>query len=337
MRYSKTLLTIAVCGLFSTVSLGQTYKLDEFKQVDDAELKDRVNWIFTFLNHSEPVKAHVIVYGAADRRLADVEQTELLVRIRGSIARSSHHEARITTIFGGYRRDETAEVFIIPKGGGAPEPTWTIGDSGGKKDPLLWSTRRFREEDDELDEFVNRAVLYRLAQEEEVKFDVDGSEPVIENTEYNGPAYPIPNDSFPITPEIPVESDTMTETPSEPGIKSPSIEVVSQNIETERTPELTEEEREDIRFSWIERYFADDVKKRDGASGVMIFYADDQFYDISRLHAFIEQGRDRITGKAELDVRQIEVIFGGYRGRAQIEYYIVPEGGIGPEPKPEER
>lgn len=335
MRYSKTLLTIAVCSIFSTVSFAQTYKLDEFKRVDEGELKDRVNWIFTFLNHSEPVTAYVIVYGAVDRRFADVEQTELLVRIRGSIARSPHHEARITTIFGGYRRDETAEVYIVPKYGASPEPTWTIGDSGGKKDALLWSTRRFREEDDELDEFVNRALLYRLAEAD--KFDADESEPVIENTEYNDPAYTVPNDSYPITPSNTPEPETLTETVSEPEIKSPSIGVVSQIIETEPTPDVTEEEREDIRFSWIASDFADDVKRQDGASGVMIFYADDQFYDISRLHAFIEQGRDRITGKAELDVCQIEVIFGGYRGRAQIEYYIVPEGGKMPEATPEER
>jgi len=316
--------------VFTSVSFAQTYKLDEFGQADDADLKDRVNWIFTFLNHSEPVTAYVIVYGAVDRQISDSEQTELLVRIRHSIARSPDHEKRITTMFGGLRKDETAEVYIVPEGGEPPVPTWTIANSGGKKEALLWTTSRFHEEDGVLEDFVNRAVLYRIAEEE----SKDQTEPP--DADYNGPAYTLPDESVPVTTEDEPETapETITETNLQPEIKSPSIEIATQ---AEPTPALTAEDLEEIRFSWIQKEFGAAVIRRDGAHGVMIYYADDQFYDISRLEPFIEHGRDRIAEKAGIDPALIQVTFGGYRGRAQIEYYIVPEDGIEPEGRPEER
>lgn len=327
MRYSKTLLLIAVLGAFSSVSFAQTFKLDEFRQVDERELKTRIYSLFNHLNYNREARGHVIVYAAADGHLSPGETLPLIDRIKQFVTSSPFHDALITVTYGGLRKTEAAEVYIIPDGSVPPVPTWTVGRSGGKTDAVLWSTRTFREEEDELDEFVNRALLRRLAEEEEITY----TDPEFESTEYNGPAYTVPNDSYPIADGPEDNSETV------PMIKIPMPFNANDQTEVEHPADLSAVDIDTMRFSWADRDYAEAVAKRDGASGVMIFYADDQFYDISRLHAFIEQGRDRITGLAGLDVCQIEVIFGGYRGRAQIEYYIVPEGGKVPEARPEER
>lgn len=329
MRYSKTLLLITVCGVFSTVSLAQTFKIDEFRQVNDVELKTRVYGLFNHLNCNREARGHVIVYAAADGHISAGESLPLVDRIKQFVTGSPFHDALITVTYGGLRKTEAAEVYIVPKGSEAPEPMWTVGRSGGKTDAVLWSTLRIPEEDGVLEGYVNRAVLNRLAEEEED--NSDNSEPV-ETTEYNGPAYTVQHDSGPVTVTGETEPATEPLDTSEP--ETPSQ---WESEEPDPDAEPTAEELEEMRFDWIERDFAEAVAKRDGSHGVMILYADDQFYDIARLEMFVCEGRDSITARAGLDRSQIEVIFGGYRGEVQIEYYIVPEGGKEPESKPEER
>lgn len=325
----KRMRMILLTLMLASGAYAQTFKLDEFRQVDERELKTRIYSLFNHLNYNREARGHVIVYAAADGHVSPGETLPLIDRIKQFVTSSPFHDALITLTYGGLRKTEAAEVYIIPDGSVPPVPTWTVGRSGGKTDAVLWSTRRFLEEDGVLEDYVNRAVLNRLAEEEQDP--QDGSEPS-ETTEYNGPAYIIENDSVPIS--VPFD-DYPAPQPLEN--REPDTPSRWESDDPQSATGLTAEDLEEMRFDWIERDFAQAVAKRDGASGVMIFYADDQFYDISRLHSFIEQGRDRITGLAGLDVCQIEVIFGGYRGRAQIEYYIVPEGGKVPEARPEER
>ena len=52
---------------------------------------------------------------------------------------------------------------------------------------------------------------------------------------------------------------------------------------------------------------------------------------------FVEEGRNRIATDSGIDIARIHVVFGGYRGVAQVEFWIVPAGENSPEIRPEQR
>lgn len=101
--------------------------------------------------------------------------------------------------------------------------------------------------------------------------------------------------------------------------------------------EINPDERDKLNYSWAKKKYGEALKKDETAQGVLVFYADENYYDIDKLTSFIEEGRDRIAGNAEIEAGRIQVVFGGYRGLAQIECWIVPQGQNMPELKPEKR
>lgn len=189
------------------------------------------------------------------------------------------------------------------------------------KGTFLWSKKSISTGHDagDLEGFVNRAVLYG-GEIEEVN-----DEPEV--PVYDGPAY--------------IESDDRDE--PEDDLQKP-VEVLQTQADSDvpesSGPQVQEEGPDDgvdLRFTWTDKRFADAIDTRAGARGVMIYYADDTFYDIARLHAFVEEGRDLITSAGNIDADRIEVIFGGFRADPQVEYWIVPPGGKSPQPTPQER
>jgi hypothetical protein len=97
------------------------------------------------------------------------------------------------------------------------------------------------------------------------------------------------------------------------------------------------EELQSMRFSWARKKFGDALVKDPAAGGVLVLYADDQYYEVGRLLEFISEGRDRIAAGSEIDAGRIQVVYGGYRGLAQVEFWVVPEGQQMPEFKPADR
>lgn len=100
---------------------------------------------------------------------------------------------------------------------------------------------------------------------------------------------------------------------------------------------INPDEVESLRFSWAKKKFGEALRKDETASGVLILYADENYYEVGRLLQFIEEGRDRVAANSEIDPARIRVVFGGYRGLAQVEYWVVAQGDNMPEPRPEER
>ena len=92
-----------------------------------------------------------------------------------------------------------------------------------------------------------------------------------------------------------------------------------------------------LNYSWAKKKYGEALKKDPTARGVLVLYADENYYDIGRLTIFVEDGRDRIAAGSEIDAGRIQIVYGGYRGLAQIELWIVPEGQNMPELKPENR
>ncbi len=101
--------------------------------------------------------------------------------------------------------------------------------------------------------------------------------------------------------------------------------------------QLTTEQIQDLKFYWVNKKFPVEIAAKKGSNGVMIFYADDQYYDINKLQHFVDEGRDFLSAAGNLPAGRIQVLFGGYGANPYVEYYIVPKGSKPPEPNPEER
>ncbi|MFN0138964.1 MAG: hypothetical protein ACKVQW_02610 [Pyrinomonadaceae bacterium] len=115
----------------------------------------------------------------------------------------------------------------------------------------------------------------------------------------------------------------------------PSGETV--NTEDETDLDTRARDLEKVKFSWARRKFGDALIADPTVTGAIVLYADDTFYDIYRMLHLIDQGRDRLAADGGFDASRIQVIFGGYRGKAQVELWIIPEGQTLPEAKPEDR
>lgn len=115
----------------------------------------------------------------------------------------------------------------------------------------------------------------------------------------------------------------------------PSGETV--NSEDDTDIDTRNRDLEKVKFSWARKKFGDALVADPAATGAIVLYADETFYDVNRMLHLIDQGRDRLATDGGFDASRIQVIFGGYRGRAQVELWIIPEGMSLPEAKPEDR
>ena len=92
-----------------------------------------------------------------------------------------------------------------------------------------------------------------------------------------------------------------------------------------------------MKFVWAKQSFGDAVKAAPGSHGVIVLYADENYYDIERLVAYIEEGRDRIAEASGVGNEQLQVVFGGYRSMPQVELWVIRQGESLPEFKPDDR
>lgn len=129
-------------------------------------------------------------------------------------------------------------------------------------------------------------------------------------------------------------------------VEQPSVSVDSvddqpsgETVNTEDDTDLDTRARdlEKVKFSWARKKFGDVLVADPTATGAIVLYADESFYDIYRMLHLMDQGRDRLAIDGNFDPSRIQVIFGGYRGKAQVELWIIPEGMSLPEAKPEDR
>ena len=91
------------------------------------------------------------------------------------------------------------------------------------------------------------------------------------------------------------------------------------------------------KFLWAKKSFGDAVKADPTTYGVIVLYADENYYDINSLMAFVEDGRSRIAKRSGIEGDRIQVVFGGYRGVPQVELWLVPEGAPMPEFRTDDR
>jgi hypothetical protein len=92
-----------------------------------------------------------------------------------------------------------------------------------------------------------------------------------------------------------------------------------------------------LKFAWAKKSFGEAIKANPSNSGVIVVYADDNYFEVDRLMGYVEEGRDKIAATSEIGGEKIQVVFGGYRAVPQVEMWIVPQGGAIPELKAEDR
>lgn len=90
------------------------------------------------------------------------------------------------------------------------------------------------------------------------------------------------------------------------------------------------------KFLWARKSFGEAVKASPTDQGVIVLYADENIFDVSRLMELIQAGRNKIAEGSEIGTERIQVVFGGYRGVPQVELWVMPEGSM-PEFKVEDR
>lgn len=110
-----------------------------------------------------------------------------------------------------------------------------------------------------------------------------------------------------------------------------------EDIDDEYIDSNSPEEKEEFRFRWVSILFGKLLTKRLDSSGVIIFYADDEYFDVGKMTGFIEEGVKRIEESENAVIGRTKIVFGGFRSSPQVEYWVVPNGSPDPEPKPEER
>jgi hypothetical protein len=304
-------------------AIDEPVKFATLGDVNDSELGENLKRLFDRLDREQRATAYTIVYVAADAPDVDPDNVPMLARIREMVTFQRYDQARFEAIFGGFRSSDTVEFFIVPPGAEAPEPSWTVAQAEIKRNQTFqWASGALP--DDNLEEFVNRAVLYRD--------DADTlylGEPV-----FDGPVK-ITDEPDSVRPVL-VEA-AKADPPERLILESePNQSEMMPQIEISAKIELTPEDLYEMRYGWVPPRFAAAIKDRPGARGVVILYADDQFYDIARLQTFVEAGLGRMSHMTAPET-SIEVSFGGYRPQPEVEYYVVPAGGAQPEPHPQSR
>lgn len=105
----------------------------------------------------------------------------------------------------------------------------------------------------------------------------------------------------------------------------------------EMEAQMTPEETEIANASWANTQFGEMLKKQKNSSGVMVFYADNQKFDITALQIFLGAGKRRIAKDAGISPDRIQIIYGGFRNEVEAELWVVPRNGEFPKFTPEER
>jgi hypothetical protein len=94
---------------------------------------------------------------------------------------------------------------------------------------------------------------------------------------------------------------------------------------------------ETAKFSWAKKAFGDAVKADVTTNGVIVLYADENYYDLEALTKFVEHGRDMIAQQSGIPGDRLQVAYGGFRSQPEVEFWIVSDNGTMPEFKPEDR
>jgi hypothetical protein len=273
-------------------------RFDVFGDLRDCDLGARLDNFAIHLVNEKTSKGQVIIYSGR----YDLPSRVTIYRehIGHYLVNSRGLEPNRLAMFdGGYREELTIELWIVPKGVPAPEPTDVID-----------ATK-------ELDKAFKLEEQYISVPVEEWSADVEDFELMGEVADETAAGEANAN-------EQPVEEQTNT------------AEASAQDEEVqEATAETQEEEEADADVWWILKTYARALDKEAKARGHIIFYADREEATFNKVQENVVQAVAQLSRKYGLKAERITMSFGGYRQTPTAELWIVPVNVSLPVPTPE--
>lgn len=295
-------LPVAILGQDIAVSDGkhdvsEAVLFDEYGRVGECEFRSRVDVLLAELSKQPQVQGYIINYNGTNVLPAQYGVLSRERELMNHIRFRRFDPSRITFVNGGYRDEIITELWLVPPGAEAPKPSRTIAEP---KIP------------------VNRSFLYDRG---------------YLSTEYGNLAeeFVLPS----VREKEHAELDAMSD--SEETETEEIIEPVADTEDVVEPDPRTPEEIENEKFEWVSGAFGKFLKENPAHSGSVVFYADDQRYDIAQMQTFISAGVARLQKSVTGRTVKIDIIFGGYHTQKEIEFWAISPGGDAPILTPETR
>ncbi len=278
--------------------------IDEFgDKMGHCDLTGRFDLFLSELSQNPSSQGYILIYQATDGLPANYDDPPMQRMFRNHLAFRRFDPSRITLVNGGFQEQGRTQLWMVPQGAIPPSPESTLPK------PEIPQNKTFLFDRD------------YLALEE---YDAEESEFVLPSVKAEREAE-----------RKKWEEEARLERLAA-GEEDVEIEPVTEVAEEVQPDEIAEEEPGEEIFS-VSESFGTLLGKREESRGVIIFYADDQHFDIGKIRALMEEGIERFSTSSPKEGGRIELVFGGYRSSTDIEYWIVPQKGEQPVPTPQER
>lgn len=296
-------LPVAILGQEIAVSddkhgVSEVVLFDEYGLLSECEFGARIDMFMAELSKKPQMQGYIINYNGTNVLPAQFGVPFRERMLINHIGFRRFDASRITLVSGGYRNEIATELWIVSPGAEPPMPSRTVAE------PKIPANRSFLYDRGYLStEYGNQAeefVLTSVREKEQAELDAINDSEEIEAEETIEPVADSEDDV--------VEPDT-------------------------RTPE----EIEDERFHWVSDAFGKFLSENSSFSGSIVFYADDERYDIAQMRAFIAEGVLRLQKSVTGRNVKIDIIFGGYHSQKEIEFWAMPPEGDAPTLTPEIR
>lgn len=283
--------------------------LDEFGALPHCDLTGRYDLFFAELSKNPESHGYVLIYQGTDGLPATYDSPPMERMFRNHMAFRRFDAARVTVINGGFQEQGKTQLWIVPPGAEPPTPESTV------RKPKIPTNKTF---------LFDRSYL---GLEEE---DVASSEYVL-------PSVKAEREAEQKKWEEEARLERIAAGEEQEDVEGVSDEAVEPTAEHTEAMDQAEEDQTEDKFYWVSEPFGALLSNREGARGVIIFYADDERFDIAKIRRLVEEGVDRMSKTLWLKGPRISVVFGGYRNSTDVEYWVVPKLGKAPVPTPEER
>ena len=301
----------------------QPILVDEFGRLSHCDHLSRFDSFFAELSQNPDHHGYIINYKPSNELPGQKDENFREKFVRHHMAFRQFDASRITFIQGGYKEDFRTQLYRVPPGATAPKPSDTLPE------PTIDEHKTF---------LYDRTSLGTYGSGYEM--DAGGSvldEFVLESVKAREAAEQAAQEAEWEAEQNAAKSDEVPQPDDQTVAEEDSSEAANTDEEEYVAEPLSEEEILAERFQWTEVSLAKFLSSRKKSAGVLLFYADDQRYDIAKLRTYVEEGRDRLAEKGGVKADRIRVEFGGYRDSPEVEFWFVPKKGKPPVPTPEER
>lgn len=283
----------------------EAVKVDEFGKIGNCDLGARLDQLIMLFQENPTSKIHIITYQGKDTLPSEYSSSRAARYYERYLTQNRGISPDKIAVVTSFRESNATELWIVPEGATPPKPTDTIPAPEIPKGKTYRYTRSYVGvfTEDFSENPLNREFLlpHVLEREKAEQAEIEASYAEVEESMNSS------------------EQQTAVE---------PIIEAEEK---------MSAEELESIRFSWVDERFAEAVKNEKNSRGVILFYADDQHYDIAKLQTYLEEGKAKIAASRKLPADKFELVFGGYKHLIQLEMWVVPVGKEMPTATPEER